>query len=359
MQRADQLRRAVGSRFNVSPFLSGSMATGLNLPGKFDYDYGIRVNSREKFDKLVGRLNRATDVQASPYNTPGTDYHVFTGKIQGEDVDLALMFGDKGKQVRDGLNAALRKVEQMPPEERDAILRRKGQLKALQNMPIIGGIKWKGEPAVKRWLERPWKRKLDQSLGMARIQKDLLPPLQKEGRALSDAEMKRLSRADVFGHRTGDLTPLISSGEILSAATAAKRGLLKTVETANPFSRARGVVQGPTSLRSEVFITKGLLPPSSTYGQYGVLFEKRKKEKSRYLNLIPEEHTTEGVKGRSMTFVVPDNELGKWEQRFPDRRIIGESQVPSTKHLPAKSLGVLAQRIIGVPLLFQKTEVVG
>ena len=125
MQRADQLRQAVGKRFNITPFLSGSMATGLNLPGKFDYDYGIRVKSRAKFDKLVARLERAPDIHPSPYNKAGTDYHVFSGKIQGEDVDLALMFGDKGKQVRDGLNRALKTVAAMPPAEKEKILKMK------------------------------------------------------------------------------------------------------------------------------------------------------------------------------------------------------------------------------------------
>jgi len=348
MAKADALRATIGRRYNVTPYLSGSMATGLNLPGKYDYDYGVRVKSQPKFERLVQRLE-SSGLKASPFNKPGTDYHVFSGKMGDDDVDLALMYGDKGLQAREAVRGAAKKVEEMGPEAKEKLLKTKGRLKMLSGLPLVGG-------AAKKFLEKPWKRKIDQQLGMVRFGKDKLPSLEKEGRALAPWEQQRLTRSNVFGHRTNDLTPLIESGEILSAATAAKRGLLKSVETSNPFSRERSQAKGPTELRSEVFITKGLLPPDATYGRYGVLFEKQKKEKSRYLNLIPEEHTTSGVKGRSMTFVVPDKELKRWEGDYPEHRIIGESQVPPQKHLPEKSIGALASRILRVPKLFQRTE---
>lgn len=351
LAKAEELRTAIKKRLNVTPYLSGSMATGLNLPGKYDFDYGVRVTSLPKFQKLVSRLDRAPDVNPSPYNKPGTDYHVFSGNIGGQDIDIALMYGDKGKMTREGLQRAKQKVETMSPEEREKILKTKGRLKTLSGLPVLGGV-------AHKHLEKPWKRKLDTELGMVRLTKDPLPEIAKEGRALESWEEKRLNRANVFGHRTGNLEPLISSGEILSAAEAAKRGLIKTVETANPFSRERSELLGPARVRAEVFVTKGLLPASATYGQYGVLFEKKKADKSHYLNLVPEEHTTDRIKGRSMTFVVPDTELKSWEERFPDRKIIGESMVPAQKRLPERSIGALARRFTSIPRLFQKTELV-
>lgn len=351
LAKAEELRTAIKKRLNVTPYLSGSMATGLNLPGKYDYDYGVRVTSLPKFQKLVSRLERAKDIRPSPYNKPGTDYHVFSGSLGGQDIDLALMYGDKGKMTREALNNAKQKVESMDPQQREKILKTKARLKTLSGLPVVGG-------AAHSYLEKPWKRKLDSELGMVRLKKDKLPELTKEGRSLTALEEKRLNRSNIYGHRTDNLEPLIGSGEILSAAGAAKRGFLRTVETSNPFSRGRSELKGPAKLRAEVFVTKGLLPADSTYGRYGVLFEKKKVDKSRYLNLIPEEHTTDRVKGRSMTFVVPDPELESWSERFPDRKIISESMVPDQKRLPAKSLGALATRFTSVPRIFQKTELV-
>jgi len=62
--KADELRTSIGRRYNISPYLSGSMATGLNLPGQYDYDYGVRVKSKDKFQRLADRLGRSKDFKA-------------------------------------------------------------------------------------------------------------------------------------------------------------------------------------------------------------------------------------------------------------------------------------------------------
>jgi len=357
--KADELRTSIGRRYNISPYLSGSMATGLNLPGQYDYDYGVRVKSKDKFQRLADRLGRSKDFKASPYNKPGTDYHVFTGRVGDEDVDLALLYGDKGLTARKATTTARENVAKMSPEERAKILKTKALVKGLKDIPVLGDIKWKGKPAVQRFIERPWKRNLDKKIGLVRMEKGELPtdePPEKVARELSEGERKRLTRSNVFGHRTGNLDPIISSGKILSAATAGKKGLLKSVETSDPTSREREAAKGLKTLRSEVFLTKGLMPAEGTYGQYGVLFEKRKADPSRYLNTIPTEHVVPGVTRSKMTYVVPDAEYESWQAKHPDRGIIRESDVPEGKRLQGTDYGTLLQRVLSGPLLSQKTE---
>ncbi len=347
LQKAEELRSTLQRRLNVTPFLSGSMATGLNLPGKYDYDYGVRVTSLPKFQRLVEKLERSEDVTPSKYDRPNTDYRVFSGNLGGQPIDLALMYGHKGLQAREGVARAAKYVQEMPEEERNKILETKARLKQLSALPVVGGL-------AHDYLEKPWKRSVDQTIGLVRMKREALPSLEK---ASSD-NLRRLERPNVFGHRTDNLTPIIESGRLLSAAEAGRRGLVKTVESGLPFLRGRKEFTEPAELRSEVFITKGLLPADATYGRYGVLFEKNKVEKSPYLNLIPEEHVTDRVSGKSMTFVVPDEEHADWSAKFPDRKIIAESQVPESRRLPSRSVGALLGRIASGPALRQKRELV-
>jgi hypothetical protein len=354
--KAEEIRGQLKRRYNVSPYLSGSMATGLNLPGQYDYDYGVRIKSKPKFERLAKRLGRSGAFKASPYNKPGTDYHVFTGKVGDEDVDLALLYGDKGLVARKATATARENVEKMSPEEREKILKTKAFVKGLKKTPIIGDIKWKGKPLVEKYVEKPWKRSLDERIGLVRLKKEELPEDEKVARELTEGERKRLTRSNVFGHRTGNLDPIISSGKILSAATAGKKGLLKSVETADPTSREREEAKGKKTLRSEVFLTKGLMPAEGTYGKYGILFEKRKAMPSRYLNTIPTEHVVPGVTRSKMTFVVPDKEYAKWQAKHPERRIMRESEVPESKRLSGKSYSTLLERALSGPKLTQETE---
>lgn len=355
--KAKEIQARLKRRYNISPYLSGSMATGLNLPGHYDYDYGIRVKSKPKFEKLVARIGRSGDFKASPYNKSGTDYHVFTGKVGDEEVDLALLYGDKGLTARKAIVAARQKVDAMDPEEKEKILRTKARFKKLKSLPVVGSVKWKGKPAVQHFIERPWKRNLDMKIGLVRLKKGKLPEdEEKTARELTDAERHRLTRSTVFGHRTSNIEPIISSAKILSAAEAGRRGLLKSVETDDPTSREREQATGTKKLRSEVFLTRGLMPASSSYGQYGVLFEKRKATPSRYVNAVPTEHMTPSVKRSKLTFVVPDNEYDKWQKTHPSRRIIRESEVPESKRLPEKDYSALVGRIMAGPKLTQMTE---
>jgi hypothetical protein len=338
-ETAEKFRSQLGKRYNVTPFLTGSMKTKLNVPGNVDYDFAVRVNSPEKFEKLKKRVEKRfpKSIQIRP------DTQVFKGEMDGEEVDFTIFHGpdivpykESRKKVHDEMVA--------DPAKRLAIIREKAAVKE-----VVGKIPFVPE-RVKRTVLYEYKKGLDKDIGMWR------DDYGEKTAELAEAQRKRLMRNNVFGHRTDNLEPIIESQKLLSAAEAGKKGLLKSVETNDPTSRGRSEAKGERELRSEVFITKGLMPPKATYGKYGVLFEKQKTTPSRYMNLVPEEHTVPNVGRSKLTYVVPDDELTDWNKRFPNRRIIQESDVPDEKRLPEKSYQALAERMVRGPLIKQKTE---
>jgi len=300
----EELQEYLKKKYNVSPFLTGSMALGLNLPdAPTDYDYAVTVKSPTKYNKLVQRLERTTET--SPYNKPYTDYNVFKTDYKGNPVDIALLLGDKGRQQREALMSAREKLDDA---KRQAIIQRKHELKNSWFFP---------EYRYKRY-----KRNIDNELGLPKFTRD---PIEELPEGL-------LKRKDLYGHRTNSLDKIIESKSILSAHELAQKGLLKDYE-AHRVGRKR--IEGgdlPEELRSEVFATKGLLPASSSYGQYGVLFRKQKIKPSPYINFVPEEYVTGSVKNK-MTYVVPDEEMAKWVERYPGETFIRESRVPKDLQL--------------------------
>ncbi len=311
-RQAEALRQRLARRYNVSPYLGGSMATGLNLPGQADFDYGIPVKSRAKFDRIVKRL--AKSAKPSPYDMGGTDYRVFQTEMDGVPVDIAVLLGGKGSQQRTALRRA---AESLTPERRQEILRKKLKLKRAIILP---------EYRYKRF-----KRGLDEELGLPRFRRE---------------KIASLVRRDVYGHRTQNIEPLLQTGRLMSAAEAADRGLIKEVETPSMFSRKRVAPSEDHRFRDEVFMARGLLPPSSTYGRYGVLFRSRKAAPSRYLNMVPEEYTAKTVGAKALIFVVPDEEVDHWREKYPDRKIISETEVPDSKRIQSsRSVAALLQRL--------------
>ncbi len=338
-ETAEKFRSQLGKRYNVTPFLTGSMKTRLNVPGNVDYDFAVRVNSPEKFDKLKKRVQKKfpTSIQIRP------DTQVFKGEMDGEEVDFTIFHGPDVvpyKESRKKVQADM----MADPAKRLAIIREKAAVKE-----VVGKLPFVPE-RVKRTVLYEYKKGLDKDIGMWR------DDYGEKTAALAAAQRTRLMRRNVFGHRTTNLEPIIKSQKLLSAADAGKKGFLKSVESNDATSRERSEAKGEQELRSEVYVTKGIMPPSSSYGKYGILFESRKAKPSRYMNLIPEEHLVDTVNRAKLTYVVPDTELTDWNKRFPNRRIIPESDIPDEKRLPEKSYQALAERMMRGPLIEQKTE---
>lgn len=318
-----QIRQHLRKRYRTSPFLAGSMATGLSIPGKADYDYGMVVQSLPKFQKLLNQMHG--EMEASPYNVPGTDYHVFKTQVGDKPVDVSLMFGEKGRQQREAIK---RVAQSLTPEQKAAIVKRKQELKNSWLLP---------EFRYKRY-----KRGLDQELGLPRFKREMIPELAAAPEKVADV----LTRSDIFGHRTDNLDPIVHSGKLLSALQLARSGVLRSYEGSERGERLTGDELKDRKLRSEVFFSKGLLPADAGYGKYGVLFRSRKARPSPYLNFIPTEHVSDKITSK-MTFVVPEDEHASWTAKFPNHKFITEADVPESKRLQAKDYFSPFRKILG------------
>ena len=327
--KAEELRNKFKKRFNVTPLLSGSMATGTDIDTTPDFDFAIPIRSSNKYRKLKKKLDRVAN--KSQFNKEDADYDVYSMNLDGQPVDVALLYGDKGIKQRKAYKRVKRSISKERLEE---IRKRKHELK---NAFILPDYRYK-----------KYKRAVDKELDLPKFKREQL----KEA---------SLTRGDVYGQRTANLDSIIKSNRILSAAEAAERGLITDVETNNMFSRSRKSVQPGEEhrFRDEAFVTKGLLPSDSGYGRYGVLFRSRKAEPSRYLNKIPTEHTLKGSRASKLTFVVPDEELEVWKEKYPEKNIISESDVPDSKRIKsAKEWSTLFKRIVNKPKLSQEQRTV-
>lgn len=319
LQKAEDIRNIIAKRYNVTPFLTGSMRLGTNVPGQYDYDYNIHLNSKDKFLKLQKKFDAL--YEPSEYNKKDVDHHIFKTNILGEEVDIGLTYGQKGRDYQD----SVRNAEQTLSEQRKKeIIEEK---KKLQNAWFFKDRRYKH-----------FKKNLDQELGIKRFARERI----KEGFALS--------ASDVYGHRTNHLDSIIEHG-LMSAHDAHKKGLLKTYEKGNNpidamFRTREETNDEPEKLKTNVYLTPGLMPSDSSYGKYGVLIRKRKITPSPYLNTVPGEVITEKVKSKNMVFVVPEDELHQWKDKYKDKKFITEEEVPDNKKLSKRDFMEIPKRLL-------------
>ena len=328
LAKAEKIKEELKKRFNVTPFLSGSLYLGTNVPGKHDFDFNLHIDSKAKFDKLQDKFEKL--FKPSDYNSGGKDHYIYHTSIKGEDVDLALTYGQKGKVYQDSLRAA---KSNLTPEKKEEIIKQKMKLHNA----------W----FFKEKRTKDFKRRLDEELGIKRIQRSTLKLAE------------HYNRKDIYGHRTNNLEGIIEHG-LLSAHDAHKKGLLKSFEAGNNtidaiFKGREKETETPTKLKSQIYLTPGLMPSSAAYGPYGVLTRKRQVEQSKYLNTIPGEVTTSKVKGK-LTFVVPDEELQHWQDKYKSHVFMAESRVPDSKRLPEKDYSEILKRLIAIPKFRHETK---
>lgn len=327
LQKAEEIKKELQKKYNVTPFLTGSLRLGTNLPGKYDYDFNIHLKSKDKFDSLTNKFKKIMD--ESKYNVQGTDRQIFTTTIKGEEVDLALTYGEKGKKYQDSVRAA---EKSLTPEKRQEIIKEKERL---QNAWFFKEKRYKN-----------YKEKIDKELGIVRFGRD---PIK---------QAEHYNRNDIYGHRTSNLDSIIEHG-LLSAFDAHKKGLLKSTESGNSvlstILNGRERSSTPSELKINIYSTKGLMPADSSYGPYGVLFRSRSMEPSKHLNFIPEEHLTKQVKGK-LTFVVPDSEFEDWTKKHPEKKFLRESEIPENKKLQSASYVEPIKRLLSGPKFIHESK---
>lgn len=325
------IEKDLRKKYKLKPFLYGSLATETNIPGTSDYDYGMVTSSRERFEALKRRMSQ--DMRGSIRNKPNQNMYTYHSEVKGEPVDLTLFYGPEGDMVRWTTQEAR---ERMSAERKREIIKKKQDIKSSFFFPKTRYYRYKDQLREEMGVFAPKRRTLTKA-------------------AKLDPKWQ-LTRSDVYGHRTSNLDSVIKSNALLSAAEAGRRGLLKDYE-ADRWARDRSAPAAGKELRSEVFLTRKLLPPSATYGKYGVLVRSGRAKPSAYLNMVPGEHVVDSqVRGR-LTYVVPDDEYRKWKNKYRDARFIRESEVPAEKITSdASSLLEVPMRILRGAKLSHKTE---
>lgn len=222
-----RLRKLTG----VTPHLTGSMRTGLNVPGDVDIDFVVPVASREKFDALLSQLHAQDRYVASPYNAEGTAHHVFTAPSSatgGHPVDFAISYGAPAQRYVGALKHTIQNAGELPDDVRQAIVARKH---VLRNTPFdIGKYRYKA-----------FKRELEQTLSdgqMKPLKRISMEEAEKTARILDvqnpdDAAHLEsfLSNPNLYGHRTTNAESVLSSGKVMPGLEALRRGLLKDYES--------------------------------------------------------------------------------------------------------------------------------
>lgn len=104
----------------------GSSYLGLNVPGKSDKDYLVKVDSYEDaIDRSIDFLKKYPDFVASAYNNPNNGRLVYKGEIDGEDVDVVFKWSEDFDQM---VQAFDRANENLTDERRQEIVEKKKSL---------------------------------------------------------------------------------------------------------------------------------------------------------------------------------------------------------------------------------------
>ena len=153
MRKAREIEEHLCVKYGVDAFLTGSLVTGLNIPGNADYDYVIPAESPRRFFELKAALLQ--DFDWSPANRELADYAVFRGHALGEKVDIALMVSPKAHLIRYQQDLLRRNLTE---ERKRGIIAKKSRLKNL----------W----IFSRKFYNRYKRRIAARLGMPRYRRD-------------------------------------------------------------------------------------------------------------------------------------------------------------------------------------------
>lgn len=151
-EKARELEMHLGAKYGAEVFLTGSLATGLFIPGSTDYDFVISATTPRRFFELKEKLDR--DLRPMPLNRETSDFAVFQGSALGEKIDVALMPVHKAEAIRMQQEAVR---SRLTLQERRRIVRRK---KMLRNLPVFSR-------RIYNW----YKRRLWKKLAMPRYQR--------------------------------------------------------------------------------------------------------------------------------------------------------------------------------------------
>ena len=221
-------RSYLKKRYNITPHLSGSMPLNLHIPGDVDIDLFVRAESPKKFKNIVRKLRQNPRYIQSPFDKENAGYYVFQRPAEDENdypVDLAIAYGDPGKDYKATLDAKLQISKSLSEDMRKKLVAKKFLLK-----------KTPFDFKQKRY--KAWKRDLDAALGGGyRLDRKEVEALKKLGTVVNLDDEKQLDKfrrftgyKDMYGHRTHNLDSVLEGKGLMSALEALKRGKLRSFE---------------------------------------------------------------------------------------------------------------------------------
>lgn len=149
LDKAREIELYLNKKYGADVFLTGSLVTGLSIPGSIDYDFVISAETPRQFFELREKLSR--DLRPMPLNRETSDFAVFQGSALGGKIDVGLLPVHKAQTI---LSKQEHVRSKLTPRQRRRIVRQK---KILRNFPIFSR-------RIYNW----YKRRLWKKLGMPR-----------------------------------------------------------------------------------------------------------------------------------------------------------------------------------------------
>ena len=129
LEKARKIELYLNEKYGADVFLTGSLVTGLTIPGFIDYDFVISAATPRRFFEIREELAR--DLRPMPLNRETSDFAVFQGSALGEKIDVALLPVHKAEAI---IRQQQIVRSELTPRERHRIIRRK---KILRNLPFL------------------------------------------------------------------------------------------------------------------------------------------------------------------------------------------------------------------------------
>lgn len=411
-------QKSLKSRFGLQPVWFGSMPMGINLPNDVDIDLFTPVPDKAQFDKVISALKDDPNYYYSKMNTPNTGFQVFKRRAKDADdypVDIALALGPGALEHASKLRAGIAATAALPDETRQSIIKKKHQLK---KSPLSRGgsryYNWKAElaKATGTYSPRTHLEKLSTLVDLSdQTQLSKFRQFTKykdmyghsthnldsilEGQGLMSA-LEALKRGKLRSYESGASQGTHATVEHNNLSNASLSKIEKAMLVAAPdtdifsdlaetsgrsadaikadfirqrFSKIRTFLQeqdDPEEFRKDhfsisklgpnIFVTKGGLLDTESYGDSAVLLRSRTAKKSPFMNLVTDEYIVPSkavfeprkLRIGSGYVLAPKVKIKALNTAHPDVKFVAKEDIPDdikdTLYKPTHSLKEVWER---------------
>jgi len=397
-------REKLRKRYNVNAHLTGSMPLKLNIPGDVDLDFFINAQSPKKFQSIVHKLNKSEykaspyNVPTAMYHV----FQREASGPQDLPVDLAVAYGKPAKEYAANLKALQLRSASIPEDLRAALIEKKRVLKhtpfdykATRYKTFKRDLdKALGGTRLNRKEFIPEKTAAvvdladpEQLAAFTQFanrgdtyghRTHNLDEVMRSGHLSSALDSLRHGKLRSYeaGSEQGTHTPVpyvdlspehmallehsilsrapeTSAYDTVAAATGTSPDQVKANFTRQAYGKIHDFVSkqdDPEGFRlrnlaipklsPNIFVTKGGVLDTPSYGDAALLFRSHTATPSPYMNLVTDEHII-GPKGvfdprrapiRAGYAMLPEAQIGAYEKKFPGMKYVAQEQIPDALH---------------------------